>query len=76
MEFDDSLAKPVSAETVAHCQAYVLFYKKKPTKEMEDFRRHIENLMQQEMDAQSSNMRQRKCERVNITNNFLILNIP
>ena len=54
MEFDDSSARPVSAETVANCQAYVLFYQKRRSNEMGDFRRHIANLTQQELDAQSS----------------------
>lgn len=54
MEFDDSSVRPVSSETVANCQAYVLFYQKRRTNEMEDFRRHIDNLAQQDLDAQSS----------------------
>lgn len=54
MEFDDSSARPVSVETVANCQAYVLFYQKRRTSEMEDFRRHIANLTQQELEARSS----------------------
>ena len=53
MEFDDSLARPVTVDTVANCQAYVLFYQKRRTNEMEDFRRHITNLTQQELEAQS-----------------------
>lgn len=55
MEYDDSSVRPVSVETVANCQAYVLFYQKRRTNEMEDFRRHIANLTQQELDSQSSN---------------------
>lgn len=54
IEFDDSSVRPVSAETVASCQAYVLFYRKRTTNELDDFRRHINNLAQQELDAQSS----------------------
>ncbi|XP_046437438.1 ubiquitin carboxyl-terminal hydrolase 20-like [Daphnia pulex] len=54
MEFDDSSARPVSVETVANCQAYVLFYQKRRTSEMEDFRRHIANLTQQELEARSN----------------------
>lgn len=54
IEFDDSSARPVSVETVANCQAYVLFYQKRPTNELEDFRRHIDNLTQQDLDAQAS----------------------
>lgn len=54
IEFDDSSARPVSIETVANCQAYVLFYQKRRSNEMADFRRHIANLTQQELDAQSS----------------------
>ena len=54
MEFDDSSVRPVSVETVASCQAYVLFYRKRTTNELDDFRRHINNLAQQELDAQSS----------------------
>ncbi|KAI9555211.1 hypothetical protein GHT06_017726 [Daphnia sinensis] len=54
MEFDDSSARPVSVETVANCQAYVLFYRKRRTNEMDDFRRHIANLTHQELDAQSN----------------------
>lgn len=54
-EFDDSSVRPVSADTVANCQAYVLFYQKRQSKELEDFRRHISNLIQRERETQSSN---------------------
>lgn len=57
MEFDDSSARPVSVETVANCQAYVLFYRKRRTNEMDDFFRHIANLTHQELDAQSSTVK-------------------
>jgi len=51
IEFDDSSTRPVSVETVANCQAYVLFYCKQ-SKEMKDFRRHIVNITQQDINAQ------------------------
>lgn len=52
IEFDDSSTRPVSVETVANCQAYVLFYCKQ-SKEMKDFRRHIVNVTQQDINNQS-----------------------
>nr|CAG4645048.1 EOG090X0BKI [Leptodora kindtii] len=42
VEFDDSSARPVSPETVANCQSYVLFYRKS-CEEMQDFRSHVAN---------------------------------
>ena len=57
VEFDDSCTRPVSVETVANCQAYVLFYQKRRTNEMEDFRRHINNLTQQDLDSESSSFK-------------------
>lgn len=55
IEFDDSSARPVSVDTVANCQAYVLFYRKRRTKEMEDFCQHYGKLAEQGLDAQTSN---------------------
>ena len=52
IEFDDSSTHPVSPETVAGCQAYVLFYRKS-SDEMKDFRRHVESISQQESDSHS-----------------------
>ena len=52
IEFDDSSTRPVSVDTVANCQAYVLFYCKQ-SKDMKDFRRHIDNITQQDFNAQS-----------------------
>lgn len=52
IEFDDSSARPVSPETVANCQAYVLFYRKS-SKETHEFRRHVANLHRQESHTRS-----------------------
>ena len=52
IEFDDSSTRPVSIETVANSQAYVLFYRK-TSKEMNDFRRHVSNITSKDYHAQS-----------------------
>lgn len=52
IEFDDSSARTVSVDTVANCQAYVLFYRKRRMKEVEDFSQHYGELADERLDAQ------------------------